>query len=94
MSDQSISGDATPRLLRGVRLKYDAIRENWVLLAPERILKPDSIALEILKRCDGKSSLNTIIEELAQQFSCERDMISTDVVEFLLDLSKKRVLEL
>ena len=94
MSDQSISGDATPRLLRGVRLKYDAIRENWVLLAPERILKPDLIALEILKRCDGKSSLNTIIEELAQQFSCERDMISTDVVEFLLDLRKKRVLEL
>ncbi len=30
--------------------------QAWVLLAPERVLMPDPIAVEILKRCDGKDA--------------------------------------
>ena len=90
----AISGDVVPRLPRGVRLRYDDVRSEWMLLAPERILKPDGIALEILKRCDGKSTLDAIIDDLVQSFGAERQEVARDVREFLNGLAAKRILEL
>jgi coenzyme PQQ biosynthesis protein PqqD len=90
----AVSGAAVPRLPRGVRLRYDEARSQWMLLAPERILKPDGIALEILKRCDGKMTLDAIIDELVQVFGAEREEVGRDVREFLLSLSAKRIVEL
>jgi pyrroloquinoline quinone biosynthesis protein D len=88
------SGDVIPRLPRGVRLRYDEVRSEWMLLAPERILKPDGIALEILKRCDGKTTLDAIIDDLALSFGAEREEVARDVREFLDGLAAKRILEL
>ena len=90
----AISGDVVPRFPRGVRLRYDDVRSEWMLLAPERILKPDGIALEILKRCDGKSTLDAIIDDLVQSFGAERQEVARDVREFLNGLAAKRILEL
>lgn len=90
----TISGDVIPRLPRGVRLRYDDVRSQWMLLAPERILKPDGIALEILKRCDGKTTLDAIIDDLALAFGAEREEVGRDVREFLNGLAAKRILEL
>lgn len=90
----AISGDVIPRFPRGVRLRYDDVRSQWMLLAPERILKPDGIALEILKRCDGKTTLDAIIDDLVQSFSAEREEIALDVREFLNGLAAKRMLDL
>jgi pyrroloquinoline quinone biosynthesis protein D len=90
----AISGDVVPRFPRGVRLRYDDVRSEWMLLAPERILKPDGIALEILKRCDGKTTLDAIIDDLVQSFGAERQEVARDVREFLNGLAAKRILEL
>jgi pyrroloquinoline quinone biosynthesis protein D len=90
----AISGDVIPRLPRGVRLRYDEVRSQWMLLAPERILKPDGIALEILKRCDGKTTLDAIVDDLALSFGAEREEVARDVREFLDGLAAKRILEL
>lgn len=90
----TISGDVVPRLPRGVRLRYDDVRSQWMLLAPERILKPDGIALEILKRCDGKATLDAIIDDLAQSFGASREEVARDVREFLNGLAAKRILDL
>jgi pyrroloquinoline quinone biosynthesis protein D len=90
----TISGDVIPRFPRGVRLRYDDVRSQWILLAPERILKPDGIALEILKRCDGKTTLDAIIDDLALSFGAEREEVARDVREFLDGLAAKRILEL
>jgi pyrroloquinoline quinone biosynthesis protein D len=89
-----ISGTAVPRLPRGVRLRYDDVRSQWILLAPERIFKPDGIALEILKRCDGKATIDAIIDDLTQSFGAEREEVTRDVCEFLNGLAAKRILEL
>ena len=48
-----LPGDARPRLPRGVRLTQNEAQGGWVLLAPERVFKADSITVEILKRCTG-----------------------------------------
>lgn len=92
--DAAIPGTTVPRLPRGVRLRYDESRSEWMLLAPERVLKPDGIALEILKRCDGKATLDAIIDDLALSFSADRKEVARDVREFLSGLAAKRVLEL
>ena len=92
--EAAIPGTTVPRLPRGVRLRYDESRSEWMLLAPERVLKPDGIALEILKRCDGKATLDAIIDDLALSFSADREEVACDVREFLSGLAAKRVLEL
>lgn len=83
-----------PRLPRGVRLRFDETRQQWMLLAPERILKLDAIALEILKRCDGVATLDTIVQDLAAAFQAERSEIEADVDAFLRELANKRMLDL
>lgn len=84
---------AVPRLPRGVRLRQDAARGGWVLLAPERILQPDAVAVEILTRVDGQASLAQIVDSLAAAFSAERAQIDADVRAFLGNLAEKGFLE-
>jgi len=84
---------AVPRLARGVKLRFDKTRDAWVLLAPERVLMPDEIALEILKRCDGQASLGAIIDDLARSFEADRATVAADVEAMLRDLKDKGMIE-
>jgi pyrroloquinoline quinone biosynthesis protein D len=95
MSEASvIADDAKPRLPRGVRLKHDETRNEWLLLAPERVIKTDPIAVEILKRCDGVATLAEIVDDLAQQFKADRARIATDVKAMIGELAAKRMVDL
>ncbi|MCI0467415.1 MAG: pyrroloquinoline quinone biosynthesis peptide chaperone PqqD [Beijerinckiaceae bacterium] len=89
-----VENSAIPRLPRGVRLKYDETRSEWLLLAPERVVKTDAIAAEILKRCDGTATLGTIVDDLAAQFSADRARVETDVLALLRELAAKRMVDL
>jgi pyrroloquinoline quinone biosynthesis protein D len=60
-----------------------------VLLAPERILTPDAIAVMVLKLCDGERSVDDIAAKLAEEYSAPVDVIAGDVVELLQDLADK-----
>ncbi|MFC3692998.1 pyrroloquinoline quinone biosynthesis peptide chaperone PqqD [Chenggangzhangella methanolivorans] len=92
MSD--VPSEATPKLPRGVRLRRDEVRQEWLLLAPERVLKPDAIAVVVLELCDGARTVGTIVDELAQKYAAPREQIETDVKKMLRDLADKRVLDL
>ncbi len=83
-----------PALPRGVKLRFDEARKVWVLLAPERVLMPDPVAVEILKRCDGQRSVAAVIDDLAATFAAERAQIETDVTAFLQDLADKGMVAL
>lgn len=83
---------AMPRLARGVRLKFDQARDCWVLLAPERVIMPDETALEILRRCDGATSLAAIIDALAADYDAERETIAADVQALMADLRQNGIL--
>ncbi|MGH6868273.1 MAG: pyrroloquinoline quinone biosynthesis peptide chaperone PqqD [Methylocella sp.] len=83
-----------PCLARGVRLKYDETRGEWLLLAPERVIKADAIAVEILKRCDGTATFAAIVDDLAAQFSAPRARVETDVRALLEELAGKRMVDL
>ena len=89
-----ISVDLIPRLPRGVRLRRDRARNRWVLLAPERIFEIDEIGLEILRRCDGATSVRQIAQDLAATFEASPDDVRADVEAFLRDFADKRVIDL
>ena len=87
-----VHDEVVPALARGVKLRFDKARDAWVLLAPEKVLMPDQIAMEILKRCDGKATMAEIIEDLAVTFSADRDQVAGDVRAFLQGLADKGML--
>lgn len=86
--------DTVPALGRGVKFRFDEVRQRWVLLAPERLFVPDEPAVEILKLIDGARSLGTIIDDLARRFGAPRDLIARDVATMLGDLADKGAIRL
>jgi len=91
---REISGDAKPRLPRGVRLVHNEAQGGWVLLAPERVFKTDAIAAEILKRCTGEATLAAIVDDLSAAYAAPRERILADVTGLLRGLADKKLLEL
>ena len=87
-----VHANARPALPAYVRLQFDELRQKWVVLAPERVLWPDDVSVDILKLCDGQLTLDEIVERLAEEYGTDRSQISADVTEFLQDWADKRLL--
>jgi len=85
----SISEASRPKLPRHAKLKFDETRQVWVILAPERVLAPDEIAVEVLKLCDGERSVADLVDQLAAKYAAERSAIAGDVIAMLQDLADK-----
>jgi pyrroloquinoline quinone biosynthesis protein D len=94
VSEVTIPADARPRLPRGVRLVHNESQGGWVLLAPERVFKADTVAAEIVKRCTGEATLAAIVDDLAKTFNAPRQRILADVTAMLRSLADKKLLEL
>lgn len=95
MNAGTVAPDAKPRLPRGVRLVHNEAQGGWVLLAPERVFKPDAIAHEILKRCTGAATLDEIVDDLAKSFAgVPRERIHQDVAALIGGLADRKLLEL
>ena len=91
---RNVADDSVPRLPRGVRMVDSPAQGGMVLLAPERVFKPDAIAIEILKRCNGAATIAAIADELAATFNAPRDRVLADVKTLLGSLADKQLLEL
>jgi pyrroloquinoline quinone biosynthesis protein D len=85
----TVSEASRPVLPRHARLKFDETRKVWVILAPERVLAPDEIAVEVLQLCDGMRSVADMVEELAAKYAAPREAIATDVIAMLQELADK-----
>ena len=85
----SVNEASRPHLPRHAKLKFDETRQRWVILAPERVLAPDDVAVEVLQLCDGVRSVGQMIDRLAEKYIADRDAIATDVVAMLQDLADK-----
>ncbi len=88
-----MSGEAAvPAFAVGVRFRFDATRQAWIVLAPERLLLPDEQAVSILQLVDGVRSLGAIISDLTARFDAPRALIADDVTTMLHALGDKEVL--
>jgi len=94
MSEINLTKDSVPRLLRGVMVKFDEVRERTVLLAPERTLALDGTGISIIEMVDGKKTVSEIVHELADTYDAEVQTIGNDVVAFLRDLINRGYLGL
>ena len=61
--------DCIPRIAPLFRLQWEEAQQAYVILYPEGMVKLNKTAGEILTRCDGKTRLSAIIEDLEGQFS-------------------------
>ena len=65
----SIDPAATPRIDRRFRLQWEPAQNAHVLLYPEGMIKLNGSAGEILKRCDGRTTIAAITANLEQAFA-------------------------
>ncbi len=89
MSVVEITEASVPKLPRSVKFRFDEARGNWVLLAPERVLVPDEIAADVLRRVDGTRTLAAILDDLSREYEAPRDVVAADVTALLQDLAGK-----
>jgi pyrroloquinoline quinone biosynthesis protein D len=58
-----------PRLVEGVRLQYDDVREQHLLLVPEGAVRLNETAAHVLELCDGERSVEEIASMLSERYS-------------------------
>jgi coenzyme PQQ biosynthesis protein PqqD len=84
-----VHGGCKPRLARKAKLKLDPIEHEYLLLSPERGLKLNPTAAEILRRCDGERTIDAIAEELASLASVPVERVKGDALSLLADMVKR-----
>lgn len=57
-----------PVLRPPARLKYDELREQELLLLPERVVRLNSTAGTILRLCDGSRTVESLTHELERLY--------------------------
>jgi len=87
-----VSVGSTPYLTKHIKLHHDQIRDQWVLLAPERIHELVGPAVDIIKQCDGVNSVGEIIASMCSEYNAPKDEVQSDVIEMLQSLSDKNIL--
>jgi pyrroloquinoline quinone biosynthesis protein D len=65
---EPISEDTRIRIAAQFRLQWEDSQQAYVLLYPEGMVKLNSSAGEILRRCDGSRTVSDIITDLKQDF--------------------------
>jgi pyrroloquinoline quinone biosynthesis protein D len=88
MTSNPITGASRPAIDRRFRLQWEAAQNAHVLLYPEGMIKLNSSAGEILKRCDGQATIADITANLEQAFSTTG--LSNDVIAFIAMAVEKK----
>ncbi len=70
-----------PTIRAGIRLQWEEVQNAYVLLYPEGMVKLNTSAAEILRRCDGVRSVDEIVADLETTFN--RGGLQDEIVRFL-----------
>ena len=87
-----IDATSRPAVGRGFRLQWEAAQNAHVLLYPEGMIKLNTSAGEILKRCDGATTIADITADLERAFSAVN--LSDDVLRFVAMAVEKKWLKI
>ncbi|AZO22518.1 MULTISPECIES: pyrroloquinoline quinone biosynthesis peptide chaperone PqqD [unclassified Mesorhizobium] len=89
-----VSLRSVPSLPKHVRIQYDPVRQAFAVLSPEKVFWPNEISLDILRRCDGRSTVGHIIADLASDYDADQEAVAADVIAFLQEWSDKLLVKL
>jgi pyrroloquinoline quinone biosynthesis protein D len=92
MNSPVIGADSRPAVVRGFRLQWEAAQNAHVLLYPEGMIKLNTSAGEILKRCDGATTISDITADLERAFAASN--LSEDVMRFVAMAVEKKWLKI
>ena len=92
MNPPAIDVLSRPAIERGFRLQWEAVQNAHVLLYPEGMIKLNGSAGEILKRCDGATTIAGITADLERAFGASD--LSDDVLRFVAMAVEKKWLKL
>ena len=92
MNQPAISALSRPAVERGFRLQWEAAQSAHVLLYPEGMIKLNGSAGEILKRCDGATTIADITADLERAFAAAN--LSDDVIRFVTMAVEKKWLKI
>lgn len=84
-----VDRETRPKLPPYLKLRHDAGRGRWILLAPERVLTPDQTAVAVLQLCDGERTVAEIAAKLAEEYSAPADVITADILDLLQGMADK-----
>ncbi len=84
-----INEDSRPNFAPHVRFRFNKQRDQWVILAPERLLVPDETSVEVLRLMDGETSVGAIADKLGERYKAPREVIAKDVTQLLQGLADK-----
>ena len=91
MNHPIIDASSRPAIERGYRLQWEAAQNAHVLLYPEGMIKLNGSAGEILKRCDGATTIADMTADLERAFAASN--LSGDVLRFVTMAVEKRWLK-
>jgi pyrroloquinoline quinone biosynthesis protein D len=80
-ADGVFLADDVPEIERHFRLQFEATQSAWVLLYPEGMVKLSPSAGEIMKRIDGRATVNDVVTNLEETFPGAD--LRQDVMNFL-----------
>lgn len=89
-----VSPGSMPALPKHVRIQYDPLRQAFAVLSPEKVFWPNDISLDILRHCDGRSTVEQIIAALAKDYDADAADVADDVLAFLQEWSDKLLVKL
>jgi pyrroloquinoline quinone biosynthesis protein D len=92
VSGVTVAGQSVLRFAPHARFRFDAVRQAWVVLMPERLFLPDEQAVAVLRLVDGSRDADAIVSTLGREYEAPRDEIAADVLAMLQDLVDKKVL--
>ena len=92
MNQLVIDAMSRPAVERGFRLQWEAAQNAHVLLYPEGMIKLNTSAGEILKRCDGATTIADITADLERAFA--KSNLSEDVMRFVTMAVEKKWLRI
>jgi pyrroloquinoline quinone biosynthesis protein D len=84
-----ITAASRPLLPPHVHLRFDELRQKWLVLAPEKVLWPDEVSADILGRCTGEATVSEIVAGLAGDYDATEKDIAPDVFAFLQEWSDR-----
>lgn len=82
-----------PLLSPKARLRVDGLTGETFLLYPERGLRLNATAAEILRLCDSRNTVEDIVAALASQDPGNRARMAAEVAGFLESLRERGLLQ-
>jgi hypothetical protein len=78
------------------RTYYSIVNKEVVVLIPgkKKACALGSVGTRIWELADGTRKIEEILDILCEEFDVDKDTIVKDVIEFIVDLSEKRLLKL